>query len=418
MHEAGIQFYDFSQCIVFLASRSKACTASSRCSVLVFSAGLWLRPASDWVNIITTGMPARATSAASCSGPEGSRWDVPAVSRIAWSQSSMSCGSNGMGSMLQILDHSTVQPSSAAKRSLAARASANIEASTPASRSRMSSVVSQRPTTAVTMPGKVLTLPMVATASGCLRAMGRISSASLAAAASASRRTAIGVDPECASCPWKVIAWRSTPLVPSTTPSGSCMAFENGSLLDMQFQIGAGMAALDGGVPDAVDVDVALAQRVFQADSVAVGAAAVGLDGVRSGKGGGAEEAAAEARAFLVGPIHQANGDGRLAVEVLRQTAQHLEAGEDAKAAVEPAAVGDGVQMTAEDEGAIGVAAQRRPGVPGGVEVVLHRQLGQLALKPGSRLEPGFAPGDALRSMIVRGQRAKLLEIGNGSAWV
>jgi hypothetical protein len=116
------------------------------------------------------------------------------------------------------------------------------------------------------------------------------------------------------------------------------------------------MGALGGRVSDLVDVDVALAQRILKADSVAVGTAAVGLDGVGSGKGGGAEEAAAEARPLLVGPIYQANGDGRLAVEVLCQTAEDLEGGENSETAVEPAAVGDGIKMTAEDQGAVGVA--------------------------------------------------------------
>jgi hypothetical protein len=32
-------------------------------------------------------------------------------------------------------------------------------------------------------------------------------------------------------------------------------------------------------------------------------------------------------------------------------------------------------------------------------------------LKPCPSLEPRFAPSDSLRSMIVRGQRTKLLEI-------
>ena len=74
--------------------------------------------------------------------------------------------------------------------------------------------------------------------------------------------------------------------------------------------------------------------------------------------------------------------------------------------------------MTAKNEGAIGVAAKSGPGVAGGIEVVLHRQLCQLALEPGARLEPGFAPGNALRSVIVRGERAKLLKIRNCSARV
>ena len=49
---------------------------SSRCSFFVSSSLLWLRPLSDWVNIMTVGMPARATSAASCRGPEGGRCDT------------------------------------------------------------------------------------------------------------------------------------------------------------------------------------------------------------------------------------------------------------------------------------------------------------------------------------------------------
>ena len=74
--------------------------------------------------------------------------------------------------------------------------------------------------------------------------------------------------------------------------------------------------------------------------------------------------------------------------------------------------------MTAKDECAIGIAVQRGPGISRGIQVVFHRQLGQLALKPGARLEPRFAPGNALRPVIVGGERAKLLKIGNGSVWV
>src|SRR5271165_3647037 len=134
----------------------------------------------------------------------------------------------------------------------------------------------------------------------------------------------------------------------------------------MQLEVGSGVGALHPGLPDAVDVDVALAQSIFQADAIAVSPAPVGLNGLRPGKCGGTEEAAAKARALLVGPVHQANGDRRLAVEVLRQTTQHLETGEDAEAAVEPAAVGNGVKMTAKNESPIGIAAKSRPGVARG----------------------------------------------------
>ena len=48
----------------------------------------------------------------------------------------------------------------------------------------------------------------------------RMSSASFAAPASASRRLSIGVEPACAAWPRHVMRERSTPNVPSTTPSG------------------------------------------------------------------------------------------------------------------------------------------------------------------------------------------------------
>ena len=50
---------------------------SSRCSGFVSSSGVCERPRRLWTKSITVGTPARATSAASCSGPDGRRCDVP-----------------------------------------------------------------------------------------------------------------------------------------------------------------------------------------------------------------------------------------------------------------------------------------------------------------------------------------------------
>ena len=68
------------QAIVFDASRSSAATASSRCSSFVSSSFVCERPRRLWTKSITVGTPARETSAASCSGPDGSRCAVPATS--------------------------------------------------------------------------------------------------------------------------------------------------------------------------------------------------------------------------------------------------------------------------------------------------------------------------------------------------
>ena len=131
--------------------------------------------------------------------------------------------------MRQIRSQSTSTSSSRAKRSLASFASASMAASFSPSRWRWSRSTVAVSTTEVTIPGFVTQLPIVQTAPSPVRAaIPRISSASLAAAASASRRLSIGVEPAWAAWPRKVIWCRSTPNVPSTTPSGSSMASSTG----------------------------------------------------------------------------------------------------------------------------------------------------------------------------------------------
>ena len=95
-------------------------------------------------------------------------------------------------------------------------------------------------------------------------AIGRISSASLAAAASASRRAVIGVEPECASCPWNVIGCRSTPFVPSTAPSGRSMLLQHRPLLNVQFKISRRILPLDSGIANRINREAALGQRDFK----------------------------------------------------------------------------------------------------------------------------------------------------------
>jgi hypothetical protein len=129
----------------------------------VSSALLWLIPCRLWTNIIAVGMPALATSAASWSGPEGSRCTFPQVARIASSHSPTSAGLKGTGSMCQMRSHETVVPPSSAKRAAASRASRSIAASAAGSRCRWSSVIRHSSTTLVTIPGFVVQEPIVQT---------------------------------------------------------------------------------------------------------------------------------------------------------------------------------------------------------------------------------------------------------------
>ena len=151
------------QSIAFVASPSKARTQSSRCSSLVSSILLWLIPWRLWTNIMTVGTPARAASAASWRGPDGSRWARPHVSRIDASQSAMSSALKRMGSIRQIRSHETDTFPSSANRPAASRAARSIRASAAPSRCRWSSVIRHSSTTLVTMPGLVVQDPIVQT---------------------------------------------------------------------------------------------------------------------------------------------------------------------------------------------------------------------------------------------------------------
>src|SRR6202041_2329732 len=83
-------------------------------------------------------------------------------------------------------------------------------------------------------------------------------------------------------------------------PKRELHGLEDRPLFDMQLQVGAGLGVFLSRIADPVDVDLALPERVLQADSIAVCPAPVGLNGMCPGKRRGTEQAAAEPRALLV----------------------------------------------------------------------------------------------------------------------
>ena len=208
------------------------------------------------------------------------------------------------------------------------------------------------------MPGLHTTPPDVQTApSPTSAAIGRISSASLAAPASASRRLSIGVDPACAAWPVHVIWCRSTPKVPSTTPSGRSSDSSTGPCSMCSSRYAAALSSCRARVERAVEVDAVLMQRVGQRDSVRVGALSkLVLVGHRAGCGRRAEERAAEARSFLVRPVDEPHGQRRRALG--GDPAQHLDAGDDVEAAVEPAAVRHRVDVATDQKRTLGGARE------------------------------------------------------------
>src|ERR1700676_2966607 len=96
-------------------------------------------------------------------------------------------------------------------------------------------------------------------------------------------------------------------------------------------------------IANRVNRNSARGERIFQANSVCIDAAAVLFDGVRPCECRGAEQASSEPSAFFVCPINQANCDWGLSVKLLRDAAQHRIRGDHAERSIKPTAIGNGV---------------------------------------------------------------------------
>ena len=189
---------------------------------------------------------------------------------------------------------------------------------------------------------------------------------------------------------------------------------EHGALLDVQLEVGGCVLELAPGLERAVEVDAVLGERVGQRHAVGVAPLAqLVLVGHRAGRRAGAEQRAAEAGALLVGPVDESHGDRGLAV--LGQPAQHLDAAHDVEAAVEPAAVRHRVDVAADQQRALGGAAQREPLVARLVDLLLDRHGGELPAQPFARPLPRLRPGDALGAVLVSGQLLELAQLLDGA---
>ena len=208
------------------------------------------------------------------------------------------------------------------------------------------------------------------------RRSSRISSASFAAPASASRRLSIGVEPACAAWPR-----------PGDPPALDAERAEHGAerevqrlehrpLLDVELEVGGRALELRARLERAVEVDAvrARARRAARRRRGRSAARSSSWSAIEPRRGGRAEERAAEARALLVGPVDEPDGDGRRrpprrSGAAPRPPATHVEA------AVEPAAVRDRVDVPADQHGAL----RRRRGAstsrcPACVALDLERQ--------------------------------------------
>src|SRR5579871_4998797 len=118
----------------------------------------------------------------------------------------------------------------------------------------------------------------------------------------------------------------------------------------MKFDICSGVLPLDRSFGEPFEIETTSLHRLVETDAIAIGAAAVRFDTVGACECRRAEKAAAEASPFFVGPVDQANSDGRPAGILAGKPPQNLEPGDDTQGTIEPATVRHRIQMAADQQ--------------------------------------------------------------------
>ena len=194
-------------------------------------------------------------------------------------------------------------------------------------------------------------------------------------------------------------------------PDGEAEPLEHGPLLDVQLEVGAYVLQAASRLPRAIELDAVRGERILEPHPVRVAQVAHRVRIERARDGGGAEQAAAEARALLVRPVHERHRAGRRAR--LSERAQGLQGAHDAERAVEPAAVGHGVDVGADHDGLGPLAREARPEIAGLVHVDLDGQLRERLSQQSARVLPLVRPGQAARTAGAAGQLRQRSQIGD-----
>ena len=335
-------------------------------------------------------MPARAISAASWSGPDGSRWLVPQTPRIASSARSISAGSKGRGGIAQSRSHSTVDVPLGGKprrrrlrlgehRRQGLRVEVSLVERDPAF------LHHARHDSGPGRAGADRADPGAAAAGDLVDLGGHPGRGEEGVAAAVHRRAAGmgGLAPEGDRMPLDAEGAEHR-------PQRQIEVEEHRPLLDVEFQVGRGGGEFPPAVLDLLEVDADLGQGGRQGDAGLVDQppGLVHVEIARAGRR--AEQALAEPRPLLVGPVDHAERDRRPAAMLFGHASHHLDAGERVEAAVEPAAVGHRIDVAADEHRLFPLARQRGPEVARRVGRASRRAARQTA--PAARLGPRSRP--------------------------
>ena len=161
--------------------------------------------------------------------------------------------------------------------------------------------------------------------------------------------------------------------------AGEATAVEQyGPLLDVELEVRDGSLEPSRRRGSAVEVDLARRQRVSQRDALGIAQVTdlVGVQRARASRR--AEQAAAEPRPLLVGPVNESHPDRRRR-SGSGELPDGLERGQQPERTVEPAAVGHGVDVRPDDHEMLLVGAcDARPQVPGLVALGHQSDVGEL----------------------------------------
>ena len=189
-------------------------------------------------------------------------------------------------------------------------------------------------------------------------------------------------------------------------------------LLDVQFQIRGGVLEFLAAVLHALEINADIFQRVGKFDALLVHEAARFVHVEIAGASRRAEQTFAEPRAFFIRPIHEADRHGRLAVILCVDAAENFHTRQHVQAAVQPAAVGHGIHVPADEQALFRFTAQCRPEISGCIGVAFDREGFEFFLQPRAGFDPHRRERDALRAVVITGEGAEFLEFSDGALWV
>ena len=204
--------------------------------------------------------------------------------------------------------------------------------------------------------------------------------------------------------------WRSTPKVPSTTPSGISMLLQHRPLLDVQLEVGGGVRELRGALERAVDVDAMRAPGPPAARSPSRSVRP------RRSSGSSVPQAALEPNRLRPkrAPSSSAQSTSRTVTGGVpsRRCGAAPRPADHVQAAVEPAAVRHRVDVPADQQLALatrraasptGCRPRRprpRPAAPSSLSRIQARAVAQVSVQR-----------DPLRAVFVAGERAQRAQL-------